>query len=59
MFDETKQLSVAEVYYALRNKLGGKAAEEIMDSLEGKPEDYAILRDIISEGKLDEYLSAN
>lgn len=38
---QEKPLTVQQVYNALRCKYGHRVAVEIMDSLEGKPEEYA------------------
>jgi hypothetical protein len=50
-----KKTSVADVYYELRNLVGSKTAEEIMDSLEGNPDDFEILRSLVEENKLENF----
>lgn len=49
---QEKPPTVQQVYNALRCKYGHRVAVEIMDSLEGKPEEYAKLRETVKAGKL-------
>lgn len=50
-----KPIRAQQVYDALCRQYGRITAEEIMDGLEGHPDDYAGLVKIIREGKLDLY----
>lgn len=53
---EKKRPTVAQVYYALRTKFGGKVAEEILDNLEGNPEGYEEVVKLIMDNRLEDLI---
>jgi len=54
--EQKKRMSVQHVYWHLRKVYGGKEAEEILDGLEGYPEEYNRLVDMIEAGQVEKEL---